>query len=120
MNIRELATYVVLGMFLLFAYAIVADLFFNECGLEEEQAREMVLEQLALRGLDAKYLSASDSNGGSCSYYYKFEGQGQIVSYEVISTWTHGVKISWLDNKREEDEIAESKLDKAAPSGSKP
>ncbi|GAB3005849.1 hypothetical protein GCM10010960_17080 [Arenimonas maotaiensis] len=120
MNIRALATYVAVAMFLLFAYAIVAELFFDECGLEEEQAREMVLEQLALRGLDPKYLSVSDSNGGSCSYYYKFEGQGQILSYEVMSTWSHGVKISWLDNNREEDEITESKLDKADLSESKP
>lgn len=120
MKIRAMAIYGVGALVLLFAYALISELVFDECGLSEAQARSVVLEELASRGLNAKYLSDPENHGGSCFYSYQFDGQDQKLNYVVMSTWLHGVKLSWWDYKREEEELAGKTLSSASPSTRQP
>lgn len=57
---------------------------------------------------------------GGRRYSYKFEGQGQSLSYVVMSTSLHGVKLNRWDYKLEEEELARKKLNGVGPSGTKP
>lgn len=94
------------------AYAIVAEIYFDDCGLSEAQAKDAVIKELDLRRLDKRFLSASAAQKGSCSYSFDFEGQGQKLNYIVMSTWLQGVKVNFWDYKREELEDADSKFQK--------
>lgn len=87
----------------LIAYVALSGALFDECGLSEKQAREMVMEELKKAGLNPRYLSSATPQG-TCSYDYYFEGQGQKLNYVVMSTWLHGVKLNRWDYRQEEQE----------------
>jgi len=103
MKARTLA--VAIGAYLVFSsvHSVVAEIYFDDCGLSEAQATEMVVEELARLGLDKKHLSGPENQTGTCSYSYDFEGQGQKLNYVVMSTWLHGVQLNVWDYKRDEE-----------------
>ena len=100
------------------AYSLVTEIYFDDCGLSEAQAKDAVIREINSLKLDKKYLSSSSGQAGSCSYSFDFEGQGKKINYVVMSTWLHGVKVTSWDYHREalEDANAASqqKLDGAA------
>jgi hypothetical protein len=95
---------------MLTGYTVVAEVYFDQCGLSQEQATDRVLEELSLRGFDKKYLSGPEAKKESCSYSFDFDGQGQKLNYIVMSTWLHGVKLNTWDYKRDEEERANQKF----------
>jgi hypothetical protein len=108
MKARTIA--VAIGAYLVLStlYSVVAEIYFDHCGLSEAQATDMVAKELDRLGLDKKHLSGPESQEGSCSYSFDFEGQGRKLNYVVMSTWLQGVKLNVWDFKRDE-EYARSK-----------
>jgi hypothetical protein len=99
------------GLLVMFiGYAGVAETYFDYCGLSQAQATSRVLEELALRGFDKRYLSGPAEQKGTCSYSFDFEDQGQKLNYVVMSTWLHAVKLNTWDFKRDEEERANPKF----------
>ena len=95
-----------IGIYLVlsFAYSIVAEIYFGECGLSEAQAKSMVVDELVRKGLDAKYLNGPQDPKGSCSYSFQFTGQGRDLNYVVMSTWMQGVKLNVWDDARDKEQ----------------
>lgn len=110
MRTRTLVFGVGIFVTLVLAYSIVAEVYFDDCGLSQAQAKKVVLEHLDRFNLDAKYLKAPVTQKVSCSYSFDFEGQGQKLNYVVISTWIHGVKLTSWDYQREAAEDAHAAL----------
>ncbi len=98
----------------LIAYVVLSGAHFDECGLSEMRAREIVLEELKTADLDPRYLSSATPQG-TCSYDYYFEGQGQKRNYVVMSTWLSGVKLTRWDYKQEEQERFSTTLHRTRP-----
>ena len=103
MKARTIA--VAVGAYLVFStlYSVVAEIYFDECGLSEAQATDMVAEELERSGLDKRHLSGPENQKGTCSYSFEFEGQGRKLNYVVMSTWLQGVKLNVWDFKRDEE-----------------
>lgn len=99
-----------------FVYEVVAEVYFDDCGLSEAQARHVVLDELARSGLDRKYLSNPESRKGSCSYSFYFTGQGRKLNYVVMSTWLHGVELNTWDYQRDEAENAKPSVERKSDS----
>lgn len=98
------------GLFLAvsFVYAVVAGLYFDDCGLSAAQAKDAVVEELVREALDQRYLSGSAVQNGTCSYSFDFQGQGRKLNYVVMSTWLHGVEVSVWDYQRDDLEHEKS------------
>ena len=84
----------------LFAYAIYRDFAHNDCGLTEPDGRARVVKELANRGWPINGL-ASAQGSGSCQFEYEYRAPGQHYSFSVLSTWGHGVKMSWYDHSQD-------------------
>lgn len=112
MKARTLA--VAIAAYLVFSsvYSVVAEVYFDECGLSEAQATDTVVEELVRLGLDKKHLSGPASQKGTCSYSFDFEGQGQKLNYVVMSTWLHGVQLNFWDYRRDEEHASPKILQK--------
>ena len=78
---------------LLIAYTLLSEWFIDECGLSEQQAKNIVLKELVRLHLDEKYLSAAVPYTGSCTYSYYYEKQEVKLNYIVLSSWLNGVRL---------------------------
>lgn len=111
MKIRAMAVFGLGALVLLFAYWCISKLVFDECGLSEIHTRSIVQKELGGRGLNAKYLSTPENQGGS---------EDQKLNFIVMSTWFHGVELSWWNYKREKEELAGNTLRSASHSERQP
>lgn len=120
MKARTLVLSGVGALVLLVAYAAVSEVFFNECGLSETQAKEVVLKELVRRGFDAKYLDRPENQNGSCSYSFYYKDEKQNLNYVVASTWLHGVKLSVWDYNQEMHERSNTSLQETRQTTARP
>ncbi|KAF0809629.1 hypothetical protein A167_01700 [Alcanivorax sp. S71-1-4] len=94
---------VLLGLAAVFGWAAYEEIVHNECGLTKEQARESALEEVNRMKLPSEYLARSPHySSGSCGYSFIYEGAGKKIDFMILSTWLHGVKITWWDFARDE------------------
>lgn len=83
---------------LVFIVLVVAQLGFNYCGLTIEGARERVENHLIENSFDPNNLENPTNPNDSCMYEYSYKSETLDRTYIVLSTFTHGLKLSWVDN----------------------
>jgi hypothetical protein len=65
----------------------------QDCGLQQAQARAMVVEDLRDRGLPVRALTAAEA-GDPCRYVFRYAGDGDPVEYAVANDWRRGVVLA--------------------------
>lgn len=89
---------VIIFIFLsLFSYVVYMEFVKNECGLEPEQAKNRVERYLKQNNLPLDYLSKPKNQSGTCSYSFMYESSEKKINFVVLSTWLHGVKLTYWD-----------------------
>jgi hypothetical protein len=86
----------------LVGYTLYREEVHRDCGLSVEQARSKSERFLVLKGLPIKYLEGPTHNDGSCRYDFHYNGAGEEYSFIILSTWLHGVKLTFWDHSRGE------------------
>jgi hypothetical protein len=84
----------------LVGYALYREEVHSDCGLTVEQARGESERFLVQKGLPTIYLEGPTSNDGSCRYDFYYNGAGEEYSFTILSTWIHGVKLTFWDHSR--------------------
>lgn len=82
-------------------YVIYDDKINNNCGLDEKRAGLLVMNAVKQRNLPLQHLRGPIDQRGSCRYGYNYLGNGEHLYFLVESTWTKGVKITYFDYIRQ-------------------
>jgi hypothetical protein len=85
--------------FALCGFALIQDIAFNNCGLSYDQAKAKVLSHMADHGWGREKLLDGDQLG-SCQYDFVLHLGDRTIEYSVLSTWIHGVKLTYWDPAR--------------------
>lgn len=83
------------------AYEVHREVNYRDCGLSIEQSRSKVERFLLQKGLPVEFLEGPVNSDGSCAYDFHYKAQGKQYSITVLSTWVHGVKLTYWDHERD-------------------
>lgn len=83
------------------AYEVYREVEYRDCGLSVEEARSKVKHFLARKQFPLESLEGPVGFDGSCAYDFHYKTQGKEYSFTVLSTWMHGVKLTYWDHERD-------------------
>ena len=112
MKIVKLLAFSFLGLLVfisvLLAYEIIREVSYRDCGLSVDQSRSKVRQFLLLNKLPIEFLEGPISSDGTCAYDFHYKAQGKEYSFTVLSTWVHGVKLTYRDHEEHRDIVTPS------------
>ena len=73
----------------------------TQCNISQEEARSIVLNELARQSLDPQFLSKPKSTPDRCSVDFEYRGHGTEISYVVASDPIHGLELRKWDHARD-------------------
>ncbi|MDD9893721.1 MAG: hypothetical protein OXT49_09495 [Gammaproteobacteria bacterium] len=83
------------------AVPLYQDLVLQQCGLSETDAVEKVTEYLIANDMKISGLTRpAVESVGSCQYRFDYVGESRVLSFSVMSTWLHGVKLGIWDESK--------------------
>lgn len=88
--------------FAFIGYAMYSEIVNRDCGLSDKQAKSVSERFLDNKGLPIEYLEGPTGRDGSCSYSFYYNGAGEKYSFVILSTWSHGVKLTFWDHSRDD------------------
>jgi len=97
-NLSLLAVFLIV---VVFSYALVAEVFFNSCGLSVQVAEKRILNSHMLdKDPNASLRLWHRRSTGTCSHEFQYSGSAGEFSFVIISTWHQGVKLTYWDHNR--------------------